>query len=239
MACCITAFYLTVFVTLAGAQEAQDSPDELYRHREDIASAKRAADIWQPLADQGDFDAAWKLARACYWLGTHAPQAERKATLERGVAAGQQAIKAEANKPEGHFWTAANMGALVESFGLSQGMKYGGTIKRELETSLRIAPGWQDGSAECALGHWYESAPWIAGGRPSKAEEWYRKAIAINPQSRNSLLSLANVLIERKRFDEAKPLLRRVIDAPTDPEWIPEDRELVAQAIAALKKLGG
>jgi tetratricopeptide (TPR) repeat protein len=239
MVSCITASYLTAFVTLASARAVQESPDELYQHREDITMARRAADLWQPRADKGEFEAAWKLARACYWLGTHAPQADRKAQLERGIAAGQRAIKAEPDKPQGHFWTAADMGTLAQSFGLSQGIKYGGTIKRELETSIRLAPGWQNGSAESALGRFYEAAPWIAGGSDSKAETWYRKAIAIGPENRNALWSLAHLLLDHKRAEEAKPLLRRVIDAPDAPEWIPEDRELVAQATVALRKLGG
>ena len=54
-----------------------------------------------------------------------------------------------------------------------------------------------------------------------------------------TLASLANLLIAHKKLDEAKRLLKRIIDAPEDPDWIPEDRELVAQAIATLKKLGG
>lgn len=231
--------YLTVFGTLAGAQTAQGSPDELYRHRDNLASAKLAAGLWAARAEKSDFEAAWKLSRACYWLGTHGVEADRRAALEQGLHAGQQATLLKPDKPEGHFWAAANMGALAESFGVGQGLKYRGTIKSELEQSIKIAPGWQDGSAESALGRWYDSVPRLFGGSDTKAEEWYRKAIAINPQSRNAMSSLADLLIDHKRLDEAKTLLKRIIDAPVDPEWIPEDRELVTQAIAKLKKLGG
>jgi tetratricopeptide (TPR) repeat protein len=235
----MAALYLTVFVTLTGAQTVPQSPDELYRHRENLPSAKLAADLWAARAATGDFEAAWKLSRVDYWLGTHGVEADRRAALEHGVSAGQQAATLQPGKPEGHFWAAASMGALAESFGVGQGLKYRGTIKSELELSIKIAPGWQDGSAESALGRWYDSVPGLFGGSDSKAEEWYRKAIAINPQSRNAMSSLADLLIDHKRLDEARTLLKRVIDAPADPEWIPEDRELVTQAIAKLKKLGG
>ena len=79
---------------------------------------------------------AWKLARACYWLGTHGPEAERRAALDRGLKAGEQAAKINPNRPEGYFWQAANMGALAESFGLWQGLKYRGKrieLRREKE----------------------------------------------------------------------------------------------------------
>ena len=120
-------------------------------------AAQRAEQIWaERLAkDPKDFESAWKLARARYWLGTHAPERSRKAYLESGIAAGRAAIAAAPNKPEGHFWIAANMGALAESFGLRQGLKYRGDIKDALETVLRLDPAFQQGSADRALGRWY------------------------------------------------------------------------------------
>ena len=109
--------------------------DALYKDRENLASARGAIDIWESRlrADGSDFDSAYKLARARYWLGTNGlPQGERKAALEAGVAAARRAIAINPLRPEGHFWLAANMGALAESFGLRQGIKYRGQIKDAL-----------------------------------------------------------------------------------------------------------
>jgi len=47
-----------------------------------------------------------------YWLGGHGAVDARRKALERGVTAGQAAAKLQPNRPEGHFWAAANMGAL-------------------------------------------------------------------------------------------------------------------------------
>jgi tetratricopeptide (TPR) repeat protein len=215
---------------------AADNPDELYRNRENPLSAKRAADLWEPLA-AANFEAAWKLSRMCYWIGTHGPKAERRAALERGVKAGETAVRLAPGRPDGHFWLAANMGTLAESFGLVQGLKYRGRIRDELERVIAIDPAWGEGSAESALGQWYAAVPGIFGGSRKKAEEHQRRALAINPESRNALLNLADVLIEEGRKDEARTLLQRVVDAPIDPEWAPEDREQTRQAAARLKRL--
>ena len=136
--------------------QAQD-PDALYARREDIASATKAAEIWAAAlaSDPRNFEAAWKLARARYWLGGHAPEAERKAVLEAGIAAARARSPLEPERPEGHFWLAANMGALAESFGMRQGLKYRGDIKRALLTVLKLDPAFQQGSADRALGRWY------------------------------------------------------------------------------------
>src|SRR5687767_519351 len=68
---------ITLLMRAIPAVSAQaPDPDVLYRQRENIASAQQAEGIWsQRLAkDPKDFESAWKLARARYWLGTHAPE---------------------------------------------------------------------------------------------------------------------------------------------------------------------
>src|SRR5262245_23209717 len=61
-----------------------DDPEALYRDRANLVSATRAAALWSARA-MADFDSAWKLARIAYWIGTHAPSAERRPALEREI----------------------------------------------------------------------------------------------------------------------------------------------------------
>ena len=212
------------------------NPDALYRDREHLPSARRAADLWQARAST-DFEAAWKLARISYWIGTHEPKQARRAALERGITAGENAVRLSPKGPEGHFWLAADMGALAEEGGLRAGLKYRGRIRDELQRTIAINPTYEDGSGEAALGEWYAKVPGLFGGDKTQAEAHLRRAIAINAESRNALVDLAELLIDRGRKDEARALLRRAIDAPTDPDWAPEDRETSAHASGLLKKL--
>src|SRR5689334_17179973 len=66
---CTLVFYIAVFSHPAQAQEppttaqrAEADPDALYRQREDITKAQRAADIWTSrlAANPRDFESAWK-----------------------------------------------------------------------------------------------------------------------------------------------------------------------------------
>jgi tetratricopeptide (TPR) repeat protein len=215
----------------------QADPDALYAKREDIPSAREAVAIWQTRLQQNpkDFESAWKLARARYWLGGHAPEADRKAALEAGIEAARTAIALEPNKPEGHMWLAANMGALAESFGMRQGLKYRGAIRDELLTVLRIDPAFQQGSADRALGRWYFKVPALFGGSNKKSEEHLRKSLTYNPNSTISHFFLAETLLDEGKKEDARAELQKVIDVPLDPEWTPEDRDFKAKAAAALK----
>lgn len=212
------------------------SPDDLYRQRADLSEARRAADLWAGNAAT-DFDAAWKLSRACYWLGTHGLDTERRSALKRGVKAGETAVRLHDAGPDGHFWLAANMGALAESFGLREGLKYRGRIRDELERVLALTPGWQEGSANAALGQWYMKVPRLFGGNKSKAEEQFRRALEYNPNSRMALVCLAELLVDENRKDEARLLLQRAISGAVDPDWIPEDTDWTRQATSMLTRL--
>ena len=143
----------------------------------------------------------------------------------------------EPNKPDGHFWLAANMGALAESFGLRQGLKYRGEIRKELETVLQIDPAFQQGSADRALGRWYNKVPGLFGGSNKESEAHLRKALTFNPQSTATLYFLAETLQDEGKKAESKEMLDRVIAAPLDPDWAPEDREFKQKAEKLLKEL--
>lgn len=223
----------------AAARQGSADPDALYAARENLASARSAAAIWADRLTRNarDFEAAWKLARAHYWLGGHAPEHERKTLLEQGIRAGRAAVAVEPNRPEGHFWIAANMGALAESFGLRQGLKYRGDIRDELMIVLKLSPAFQDGSADRALGRWYYKVPGLFGGSKKKSEEHLRRSLTYNQNSTSSRFFLAETLLELDREAEAKAELKRVIDAPPHPDWIPEDKEWKEKARQLLAKL--
>jgi tetratricopeptide (TPR) repeat protein len=247
MISCILAFYIAAFAAPGRAATAASlpaprltaqnrDPDALYAKRDDLASAREAGRLWQErlTAHPQDFEAAWKLARTRYWLGGHASEADRKKVLEDGIAAAKTAASLRPERPEGHFWLAANMGALAESFGLRQGIKYRGQIKDALLTVLKIDPAFQEGSADRALGRWYYKVPGLFGGSKQKSEAHLRQSLTYAPQSTASHFFLAETLFDLGRDAEARAELQKVIDAPIDPDWAPEDREFQAKARARL-----
>jgi hypothetical protein len=252
MLSCMAAFYLGVSPATSAAPQgpatvvaqtpnpwATADPDALYSQRVDIVKAKQAAEVWARRSAGGkDYDAAWKLARACYYLGTVGPKDEQDYQLNRGVTAGQQAAALDPKAPEGHFWYAANMGEKAQRGSVFTGLKYKGTIKTELESVIAIQAGWLDGSAESALGEWYLKVPGFSGGDHDKGVALLRKALTYNPESSNIRFSLAEALgDDSKTRLEAKTLLQQLIDAPVDPDWAAEDLNFKRKARDLLDRL--
>jgi hypothetical protein len=132
---------------------------------------------------------------------------------------------------------AANMGALAESFGLRAGLRYRGPIREALETVLRLDPSFQQGSADRALGRWYQRVPGLFGGSKSKSVDHLRRSLTYGPQSTASHFFLAETLLDMNRRAEARQEFQQVLDAPVNPDWAPEDREFKRKAQAALARL--
>ncbi len=215
-----------------------DEGDRLYADRENLGSAHRAAAWWEERlrSDPASFESAWKLARITYWLGGHVAPDLQRTEYERGVEAGRRAIAIHPQRPEGHFWTAANMGALAESFGLRAGLRYRGAIRDALETVLKLDPAFLEGSADRALGRWYDRVPGLFGGSNTKAVEHLRRSLTYNPDSTISNFFLADVLLDMNRRDEARAALQKVLDVPLSRDWAPEDREFKQKAQARLQQ---
>ena len=242
IASCILLFYISAAAAQPpdpAARERVSDADGLYADRANLASARRAAAIWSSAlaADPRNAEAAWKLARTDYWLGNHAPESERRGFLETGIDAGRRAAALLPNRPEGHFWIAANMGALAESFGLRQGLKYRKPIKDSLETVLRLDPRFMDGSADRGLGRWYFKVPRLFGGDRKLSEAHLRKSLTYDPDSTVSHFFLAELFEDEGRTAEARQELQRVLDAPVGRDWGPEDREYQERARKTLTTL--
>jgi len=232
---------LTVVLLFAASASQTDGkdPDLLYAGREQLANARQAADIWEArlTANSRDFDSAWKVARACYWLGGHVPADEQRQQYERGIKAATRAVELEPKKPEGHFWMAADMGAMAEGFGLRAGIRYRGPIKDALETVLQIDRSFQEGSADRALGRWYFRVPRLFGGSKDQAVEHLKRSLKYDPQSTASHFFLAETYLDMDKPDDARREVQLVLDAPFDPQWTPEDREFKQRATELLKKI--
>jgi tetratricopeptide (TPR) repeat protein len=214
-------------------------PDRLYAGRATLDNAREAAAIWgdRLSRDPADFESAWKLARAKYFLGARAIEADVRGTFEAGVEAARQAIAAEPDRPEGHFWLAANMGGLAETQGIRAGLRYRTPVKEALERVLAIDASYLHGSADRALGRWYFRVPGLFGGSKQKSVEHLERSLGYAPDSHATNFFLAETLFSLHRLDEAIAALHRVVDAPVDPEWEPEDLEFKERARNRLKGL--
>jgi tetratricopeptide (TPR) repeat protein len=253
-----TVAFLTVMMAQIGchnaattSQPAIDTGDEnvaktklaeaepLYENRADLTKARVAvATLRQAqVADYGNYEVAWKLSRAAFYVAQHTDNDdERDETFREGIQAGLAAVKLQPDKPDGHFWLGANYGGTAEHSTLA-GLANVEDIKREMDAVIKIDESYQGGSAYLGLGRLYLRAPRVLGGDVNKAIEYLEKGLRLGPNNTLIRVDLAEAYEAAGRHADALKQIEAVLTATPDPKYAPEHNDAVAKAKKLLQKM--
>jgi tetratricopeptide (TPR) repeat protein len=110
-------------------------------------------------------------------------------------------------------------------------------VKKALETVLMLDPDFQQGSADRALGRWYQKVPGLFGGSNDKSVEHLQRSLTYDPASTASHFFLAETYLDMNRKSQARQEAQKVLELPVNPNWAPEDREFKQKAKALLERL--
>jgi tetratricopeptide (TPR) repeat protein len=206
--------------------------DALYSQRKDLSkvqlgiTALRQAQV----ADYGNYEVAWKLAKFEYYLGSHAmDDRERETAFREGINAGKMAVQLQSNQADGHFWLGANYGGSAEMSVLA-GLSDFQDIRGEMERVIEIDERYEAGSPYMVLGKLYLKAPRMLGGDSQKALQYLEKGLAFG--SNNALLrsNLAEAYHALNRDQEARKQIDFLLKMTPDPDHVPEYEDAVVEA---------
>ena len=145
-----------------------------------------------------NFDAAWRLSMACYFVAFNAlkDNEAKKRLFAEGRDAGLEAVERSPGSAEAHFWTAVNMALYGQTAGIFKMLFTLNTVRSHLQKSLEIDPNYAYGGAFRILGKIDESLPGILGGNKSLARVNYEKAIASAPGEPLNYYFLAKLVLD-------------------------------------------
>ena len=129
------------------------------------------------------------------------------------------------------------MGAMAESFGLRAGAEIPKTDQGRTRNRSANRAGIPERLRRSRAGTLVLKVPSLFGGSHKQAEAHLRASLTYDAESTASRFFLAELLIDEGRKDEARAELQRVIDAPLDPQWTPEDQEFKGKARQTLAQL--
>ena len=213
--------------------------EPLYEAREDMTKARMAVTALRQAhaADYGNYEAAWKLARAAFYVGDRTDNdTEREAMFREGTDAGKAAVQLQPNKPDGHFWLGANYGGTAAHSTLANLSSFQ-DIKGEMEAVLKLDEGYQGYSAYLGLGRLYLQAPKVLGGDPAKAVEYLEKGLKLNPTNTLMRYELAAAYETLDRKAEAKKQIETLMSTTPDPKYTAEHKQAVEGAQKLLEKI--
>ncbi len=222
---------------MAAKQIADSEP--LYEAREDLAKARVAvATLRQATTtDSENYEAAWKLARASFYVGDHSEESgEADEMFTVGIGAGRAAVKLQPGKPEGHFWLGANLGGKASRATISNPTVVN-EIRTEMEEVIKLDEKYEKGSAYIGLGRMYLQAPKMLGGDTQKAIDSLKKGLAISPTNSMMKYYLAEAYESQGRDADAKKLVDEVLRHEPDPKYVAEHKDAVKKATKLQQKL--
>ena len=228
-----------------GSSDAKVAADKiaeaepLYESRDDMTKARTAVIVLRQAhtADYGNYEAAWKLARACFFVGDRTDNDTEKEDMFRaGTEAGKVAVQLQPNKPDGHFWLGANYGGSASHSTLSNLSSFQ-DIKGEMEAVLKLDESYQGYSVYLGLGRLYLGAPKVFGGDVGKAIEYLEKGVKLNPNNTVMRYYLAEAYEVNKRNADAKKQIETILATTPDPKYIAEHKDAVEKAKKLLEKI--
>jgi tetratricopeptide (TPR) repeat protein len=236
----VLTLFFYVFPCRAEAQDQRLAHAEhLYAQRPDLVRVRQAIALVAELAnaDPQSYEAQWRLARYYHFLGKHvADKNERRRALEAGMEAGKRAVALQSNRPEGHFWLAANYGTDLQEKSIFTRWRLVKPIRQELEAVIHIDPYYVKGSAYAVLGKLYSEVPKLFGGNLEQGIADGEQAVKIRPDNSLAKLYLAESYLRAGRKPEAKRLLQEILTMSPDKDFEFEFTENQQEARRLLKE---
>lgn len=215
--------------------------DALYAARSNAQNVSLSVELLEDaLAQEFDYELAWRLGRALFFLGQ---EAEDKATARslhaRAVKSCELAVHREQSRVEGHFWLGVNralLAALEKPLtALGQALR----ARRSLRCAIAIDAAYHAAGPLRVLARLEAKLPPLLGGGRARARADFEKALALAPANTVTRIYFAELLIEAGDEASAHSELQALLAAPFDPAWAFETTRDRRLAQAMLKKVKG
>ena len=235
----LVVIVLLVPLRASAATPVADAQALISRYDEDLTAIDRARDLLEDaLKRESQVETMIMLSYVSFlWGDIRATTPEDKlAAYARGRELGKRAVELAPRNHDAHLWYAINTGRWGQTKGVLRSLFLLPTLREEIEILLQLDP--RSVRAHSLAGNVYTEVPGLFGGDKEKAEEHFKKGLAIDPKFTVLRIDLARLYITTDRYAEARRELQRVIDetAPTFvADWTVKDRPRARQLLESIR----
>ena len=188
----------------------------LWQERADAAKAEEGMRLATTAlaARPDDAERMFWLARFELWAGEGASApSEKKRLGQQAWAVADRLARARPDWVAGHYFRAAAIGLYCQGTGLFSALSEGldSKFNERLERALALDPRFERNGPRLAKGRYYFEMPWPKGSL-GKSAEWYRQALADDPNNLRAMTWLAETLWREGDIAGARVQLARARD---------------------------
>ncbi len=233
---------LVVLLTppLAGAETPVETARALVaRYHEDRATLDRARDLLEDeLRRESRVETMIMLSYVWFlWGDIRATTPEEKlAAYERGRELGKRAVELAPKSHDAHLWYAINTGRWGQTKGVLRSLFLLPTVREEIDILFQLDP--RSVRAHSLAGNVYLEVPALFGGDRAKAEEHFKKGLALDPKFTVLRVDLARAYLAAGRYAEARRELQRVLSEPAPTiiaDWTVKDQPRAKQLLESIQ----
>jgi tetratricopeptide (TPR) repeat protein len=161
---------------------------------------------------------------------------EKLEAYDQGRQAARSAVELAPRNVLAHFWYGTNTGRWGQVNGVMRSLFLLPTVKQEIAAVLELDPKFAP-AYSLAGNVYYEVPAWLGGGL-ERAEQAFRKGLALDPRFTGMRVGLAKTLIKGGRVDEARRELRAVLDerAPSNlADWTMKDSRQARELLDSIR----
>src|SRR5438552_16925145 len=230
---------LLVPLRASAATPVADAQALISRYDEDLTAIERASDLLEAaVMRESQVETMIMLSYVSFlWGDIRATTPEDKlAASARGRELGKRAVELAPRNHDAHLWYAINTGRWGQTKGVLRSLFLLPTVREEIQILLQLNP--RSVRAHSLAGNVAMEVPGLFGGDKEKAEEHFKKGLAIDPKFTVLRTDLARLYIATGRYAEARGELQQVIaeTAPTNvADWTVKDLPRARKLRAAIK----
>ena len=238
----LALFGTFVFFSSVNAQENYTAlGDSAYEKFDNLT----ALDFYKKALEQNpqDFDVLWRISRAYVDIGEHLPKDQQLGYYEKAQIFADSAVTVDPNRNEGYTRRAIAIGRVALFKGVFKSIGLVKKVKADCEKAIEINPNDQIAIYVFARSHqkvaekskFFRVPLGLGWGSKDKAKELYEKAISLEPNSIMFHLDYARLLIDKKKWDQAKKVLVKIGTLPTTDEDDDPNREEAKKLLEEIK----
>jgi hypothetical protein len=194
--------------------------DALYDAREQSGNVRASVKLLQEAEDAGEYEAAWRLGRALFFLGQEAQsEDETRRSHARGATFSKRATRLQTERVEGHFWLGVNLALLAQVENPLNALRHALSARRSLTRAVRLDASYHAAGPLRVLARLQHKLPRLLGGGTSRARANFERAINLAPANTVTRLYFSEMLLETGDKTGARTQLKALLNAPPDSQW--------------------